>query len=150
MLKVSRNDLERRTTEFAEACERLGLKLTQQRLQIYRELALSVEHPDAETIWRRIRKRIPAISPDTVYRNLKLLSDHGLISIVGMSHERLRFDANMEGHHHFVCTRCGLIRDFSCPGVGKLAAPREARAFGEPVSVRLEVKGVCSACRSRR
>ena len=101
--------MQRRTDEFAEACGRLGLKLTNQRAEIYRELAASSGHPDAETIWRELRKRIPSISQDTVYRNLKLLSEQGLISVVGMSYERLRFDANMQNHHHFVCTQCGLI-----------------------------------------
>ncbi len=135
---------------FREACERQGLKLTHQRLEIYRELAATEEHPDAETIHRRVRRRIPTISQDTVYRNLKLLAEEGLISIVGMSHERLRFDANMGMHHHFVCVRCGLIRDFCSADSSASTIPDEASTFGESVSVHLEVKGVCHGCRARR
>lgn len=147
--RVTRSDVERRTARFVEACENLGMKLTSQRLEIFRELASSGEHPDAESIWQRIRRRIPSISQDTVYRNLKLLGEHGLISVVGMSCERLRFDANMDEHHHFVCTKCGLIRDFRTRGGAGARMPDEAREFGDPVSVHLEVKGVCRSCRAK-
>jgi Fur family transcriptional regulator, peroxide stress response regulator len=148
-VKVSRDNVERRLAELREICEQKGLKLTHQRMEIYRELASSQEHPDAEAVYQRLRKRIPTISPDTVYRNLKLLTEQGLISVVGMSNERLRFDANMAAHHHFVCIKCGLIRDFSCGSFDASAMPEEASSFGEPVSMHLEVKGVCTACRPR-
>lgn len=83
---------------------------------------------------------------DTIYRNLKVLSEHGLIFIVGMSHECLRFDANMRLHHHFVCVRCGLIRDFYSKSLADIGVPTEAERFGNPVSLHLEVKGVCKTC----
>lgn len=138
-----------RMEAFKQACIDGGVKVTHQRLEIYRALVSSEEHPDAETIYRCVRKRIPTISHDTVYRNLKLLSEYGLISIVGMSHERLRFDANMGLHHHFVCVRCGLIRDFTSEQLGSIGCPKEAEVFGEPVSLHFEVKGVCTKCGSR-
>ena len=141
--------VETRMKTFKDACIRLGVKVTHQRLEIYRELVLSEEHPDADMIHRRVRQRIPTISRDTVYRNLKMFSEHGLISIVGMSHERLRFDANMEAHHHFICIRCGLIRDFCSEHLESMEFPKEAEAFGKPVSLHLEVKGVCATCRPR-
>ncbi len=133
---------------FRQACVDRGVKVTHQRLEIFRELASTEEHPDVETVHRRVRERIPTISPDTVYRNLKMLVEHGLVSVVGMSHERLRFDANMGPHHHFVCVRCGLIRDFRSPHLENVEFPEEAEALGEPVSLHLEVKGVCAQCRS--
>ena len=133
---------------FREACISRGVKVTHQRLQIYHELASTEEHPDADTIHRRVRDRISTISRDTVYRNLKMLAEYGLISVVGMSHERLRFDANMGFHHHFVCVRCGLIRDFCSQHLESIDFPAEAEAFGDPMSLHLEVKGMCTACRS--
>lgn len=146
-MAVNREHTDERMLEFQQACERQGLKLTHQRMEIYRVLAGSDAHPDAETIYQRVRKRVPTISRDTVYRNLNGLAELGLISVVGMSHERIRFDANMGQHHHFVCVKCGLIRDFEAPALAALSIPREAAAYGEPVSMHLEVKGVCSACR---
>jgi Fur family peroxide stress response transcriptional regulator len=147
-MAVSSEIIEARMRAFGEACASRGIKVTHQRLEIYRELASTEEHPDAEVIHQRVRKRIPTISRDTVYRNLKTLAEHGLVSVVGMSHERLRFDGNMAPHHHFVCVRCGMIRDFYSPGLGSIDFPAEAESFGEPVSLHVEVKGVCRTCRS--
>ena len=137
-----------RMSAFQEACEQLGVRVTHQRIEIYREVASTEEHPDADAVYRGVRERIPTISLDTVYRNLKLLAGLGLISVVGTSEERLRFDGNMRPHRHFVCLRCGMIRDFSSSQLGDLRAPDEARAFGEPVSLNVEVKGICRECQS--
>lgn len=137
-----------RLDAFRKTCVNRQVKITHQRLEIYRQLAASEEHPDADTIWRRVRKRIPTISHDTVYRNLKMLAAHGLISVVGMSDECLRFDANMNKHHHFVCVQCGMIRDFCASGFENAPPPDEAKAFGEPLSLHMEVKGICQKCLS--
>lgn len=145
-MPISRDTIEDRMGTFRRMCEASGLKITHQRMEIYRAAAASEEHPDAEAIYLRVRKRIPTISLDTVYRNLKLLAEHGILSIVGMSQERLRFDANMESHHHFTCTKCGLIRDFTTDELRCLRIPSEATAFGEPVSLHIEVKGICTSC----
>ena len=146
-MSVPSEIIDTRMSKFIEACAACGVRVTHQRLEIYRELASTQNHPDADTIHKRVRGRIPSISRDTVYRNLKLLSGRGLISIVGMSHERLRFDANMGPHHHFVCMQCGLIRDFCSQHLQSSKFPAEAAEFGDPVSQHLEVKGVCRACR---
>ncbi len=148
-MKISREMLDRRMRAFEEACRRFGLKITHQRVELFRAVASSAEHPDAESVHRAVRKRIPMISLDTVYRNLKLLADRGLVSIVGMSQQNVRFDGNAEPHHHFACVKCGLIRDFSAEGIGPLEIPTAAKAFGVPLSLHLEVKGICAACRRK-
>jgi len=147
-MPVSLHVIKERMEAFREACVARGVKVTHQRLEIYRALASTEEHPDAEVIYRRVRKSIPTISRDTVYRNLKALAGQGLLAVVGTSNERLRFDANMERHHHFVCVRCGLICDFLSQHLERVALPEEAKAFGEPVSLHFEVKGICVKCRS--
>lgn len=149
-MSVPPDTVDARMNTFRETCVQRGIKVTHQRLEIYRELAASEVHPDADAIHRRVSERIPTISRDTVYRNLKMLAEHGLISIVGMSHERLRFDANMGTHHHFVCVRCGLIRDFYSEHLGGVECPAEAAVFGDPMSLHLEVKGLCRACSTER
>lgn len=136
----------KRMEVFQRACKARGIKLTHQRLEIFRELASTEEHPDVETIYRRVKVRIPTISLDTVYRNLRFLAEEGLVAVVGLSDARQRYDANLDEHHHFVCVRCGAIQDFSIQGIAKLAAPKEAEQIGNPTSVRLEVKGICRSC----
>jgi len=145
-MKIPREMIDKRMKAFNEACERLEIKVTHQRMEIFRVVISTEEHPDAVTVHRRVKKRIPTISLDTVYRNLKLLAEHGLISIVGMSQESLRFDGNMRPHHHFACVKCGMIRDFSSGAIDGLAMPDEAKAFGTPLSLHFEVTGICTAC----
>lgn len=145
-MSVSKNIVEQRMNAFLAACVEQGVKLTHQRMEIFRELASTEEHPDTATLYARVKRRIPTISLDTVYRNLKLLAEHGIITAVGMSQDRQRFDANMDEHHHFVCVKCGMVRDFHTASMGPLATPEEAKSFGIPVSMHLEIKGVCRAC----
>jgi Fur family peroxide stress response transcriptional regulator len=146
---LSKENVEKRVESFAEACRRQGVKATHQRMEIYRELACTEEHPDAEALYGRVRKRIPSISLDTVYRTLRLLEDRGVISRVGSTRERTRYDANTDRHHHFVCTRCGLVGDFYCAALDRFAPPAEVGALGKVDSVHVELRGLCRACQQK-
>jgi Fur family transcriptional regulator, peroxide stress response regulator len=138
--------VERRVADFVDACRRRGVKATHQRMEILRELAGSTEHPDAETIHTRVRKRIPALSIDTVYRTLKLLEDQGVIARVGSMRDRTRFDPNMDRHHHFVCTACGRIGDFYSDALDRLPVPPEVSGMGSVDGVHVEWRGRCRMC----
>ncbi len=141
--------VEKRVAAFLDICRRQGVKATHQRTEILRELAGSDEHPDAETILVRVRRRIPAISVDTVYRTLRLLEDKGVIARVGSMRERARFDANTDRHHHFVCTKCGMIGDFYSDAMDRLSAPREVAEMGVVEGVYVELRGVCRNCQPK-
>ena len=131
---------------FKEVLKRAGVMQTHQRLEVFKELARSGEHPDAQTIYRRVKRRVPSISLDTVYRTLWLFRDLDLVSIVGSNHEHIRFDANTSRHHHFVCTRCGKTLDFYSREFDTLSVPEEVRVFGEVEQNHVELRGVCKAC----
>src|SRR3990172_3610995 len=109
---------------FVDKCRALRIKGTHQRTEIYREIASTDAHPDAKTVYRGGRQRIPAISFDTVYRTLRLFEKEGIISRVGHQGESARFDANMDLHHHFVCTVCGLVKDFRSELLDHLPIPK--------------------------
>jgi Fur family peroxide stress response transcriptional regulator len=144
--RVSTDETARRVAQFKATAKERGLKLTHQRLEIFREVASSLEHPDAETVFRAVRARMPTVSLDTVYRTLWLLSGLGLISTLGARRESVRFDANLEKHHHYVCVRCGLTRDFESAELHELRLPDTAKAFGSVLSTHIEVRGVCEIC----
>lgn len=142
--------IERRIEVFVEALKAKRLRLTHQRLEIFREIAQTEEHPDAEAIFDGVRTRMPTVSLDTVYRTLSLLEKEGLISRVDVLPARGRFDSNRDHHHHFVCTECGLIRDFYSPDLDDLPAPESVSAFGDVRTIHVQIRGVCRACRARR
>jgi len=146
---INARDIEKRMAAFGELCRRHGIKATHQRTEIYRELARTEEHPDAESIYMRVRKRIPEVSLDTVYRALRLFEDKGIISRVGHRDDKARFDANTDRHHHFICTKCRLVKDFYADGLNALPIPRDVGEMGAIGSVRVEVLGICRACQSK-
>ncbi len=143
---MSEDETEQRLAHFREVCKREGLKLTYQRIVIFEEVARSRDHPDAETVFREVRDRIPTVSLDTVYRTLWMLNAMGLITTVGPPREKVRFDGDTSPHHHFVCSRCAAVYDVHCPELGPLDAPDEIEGVGRVESVRLELRGLCRRC----
>jgi Fur family transcriptional regulator, peroxide stress response regulator len=140
----------RRIERLKQASRGGGVKLTHQRLEIFREVAASVAHPDADTVFQAVRQRLPTVSLDTVYRTLWMLNDLGLISTLGPRRESVRFDANLTQHHHYVCTRCGLARDFESAAFNALRIPPAVKGFGSVVATHVEVRGVCGSCEKKR
>ena len=136
----------RRLEQFKAACKKAGVKLTHQRLEVFREIAANTEHPDAETVFRGVRERVPTVSLDTVYRTLWLLDGLGLITTLGPRRESVRFDPNLEHHHHYVCVQCGLAKDFESADLNVLAIPAPVKKFGSVMATHVEVRGVCAAC----
>ena len=146
---ITEEQVQKRLTEFADACRQRGIKATHQRTEILRELAGTEEHPDAETVYNSVRNRMPAISLDTVYRTLKLFEEKGIIVRMGAMKERARFDANTSRHHHFVCRQCGLIRDFYDEAFNSLKAPQVVPEMGCVDAVYVELRGLCQTCRKQ-
>jgi Fur family peroxide stress response transcriptional regulator len=139
-------ELARQVERFQDACRAAGVKLTHQRLEIFREVVTSHEHPDADAVYRAVRQRMPTVSLDTVYRTLALLHELGFLSTLGSHRESVRYDANLTPHHHFVCVRCGMARDFVEPDLESLGVPAAVREFGTVAEMHLEVRGLCAAC----
>lgn len=146
MNKVESITVERRLGQFTSAAKAAGVKLTHQRLEIFREIASSLEHPDAETVFRGVQARMPTVSLDTVYRTLWMLNNLGLITTLGPRRDRVRFDANLEHHHHYVCVRCGSARDFESAALNALRIPDAVKSFGSIVATHVEVRGFCDSC----
>ena len=146
---MNEDEFEHRLARFREVCTNEGLRLTYQRIVIFEEVAKSRDHPDAETVFRGVRDRVPTVSLDTVYRTLWMLNAMGLITTVGPPREKVRFDADTSPHHHFVCSRCGAVYDVHCPELGPLDAPDEVEGVGQVESVRLELRGLCRQCAGR-
>ena len=123
--------------------------MTHQRTEIFREVAQTGDHPDADMVYQRVRERLPTISLDTVYRTLWLLNDLGLIEALGATRTPTRFDANLTNHHHFVCNRCGHTRDFYNEEFDDLSLPTNVDSLGRIESSHVEVRGLCRDCIKR-
>lgn len=138
---------DRALAKLKETLETNGLRMTQQRIEVYLAVVASDCHPSVSDVHDRVRVTLPTVSLDTVYRTLWKLSELGLISPVSSSGDRVRFDANMRRHHHFVCARCGATFDFDSPALDGLRIPEEAWNLGSVWSAHMELRGICLGCR---
>ena len=138
--------LENSLALFRQRCGELGLAVTHQRLTIYRVLAAREDHPSPELIYGEVRREIPSISLGTVYKNIKTLTEAGLLREVSLPHESLRLEANLEPHHHLICERCKSVRDLPEAEL-RLVRPRRRLPEGfEAHSYRVELMGLCARC----
>ena len=111
-MSAQTDTLPKKLKALKQSCLDTGLKLTHQRIEIYRELLSAADHPSAETLFQRLRKTLPTLSLDTVYRTLSTFEDHNLVSRIQTAESQARFEAKMEPHHHAICNKCGKISDF--------------------------------------
>lgn len=88
-----------------------GYKVTPQRLAVYEALAEQPWHPNAETLYKKLQPKYPAMSFATVYKTVEILRDIKVIQILNAGEDSYRYDANMHEHYHLCCKECGLIQD---------------------------------------
>ncbi|MCI2106971.1 MAG: transcriptional repressor [Intestinimonas sp.] len=84
-------------------------RYSRQREMIFQALCNTTEHPTAEMVYNWLKPKNPSLSLGTVYRNLNLLADSGMIMRLAFPIER--YDANTKPHPHFQCLRCGRVYD---------------------------------------
>lgn len=140
--KLSKQHLE----QLKQLCNEAGIKLTHQRLEIFRELMTVSDHPSAELIHKRIHKKLPTIAIDTVYRTLATFDELGLVKKLHIMNERTLFDTNVTIHHHFICTHCKKVEDIYWSDFDNSTLPEVVKGMGKVQSRHLEIHGVCNDC----
>ncbi len=124
------------------------MRMTRQRQEILAALAATRSHPSAEELLAQVRRSLPRVSLGSVYRNLRVLREAGLVREIVTSEGR-RYDAVTAPHPHFVCERCSRVYDLPQPLAAE--ALRGALPEGFAVSqIHLELRGTCSECGSPR
>lgn len=131
---------------FEDACKKADLKITHQRLEIFRQLAVSDDHPSAETIYKRLQKKLPTISLDTIYRTLATFEKQKLVIRVHTLESQARFEIESGKHHHLICSSCGKITDFIWPTFDSSDLPPEIDKWGAINKRNATLHGICSAC----
>lgn len=122
------------------------VRRTKQRDAILDVLKRTTSHPTADWVYREVQKQMPQVSLGTVYRNLRVLADHGEIQELCFGSDHSHFDANPDNHYHFVCEGCGVIEDLDLEIQGSLEMEVEELGGYEVRSHRLEFYGLCAAC----
>ena len=104
-------------------------------------------HPSAETIFSDLKAQIPDLSIGTVYRNLKLFQQQGLVSVIATVSGVERFDANTDPHVHFICEGCDAVVDLHQLSTPQTLCSDAESAIGCAVSgCQLSFTGKCRTC----
>jgi Fur family ferric uptake transcriptional regulator len=124
--------------------------MTHQRQVILEEVKSAPEHPTADEIYEKVRRRLPRISMGTVYRNLDILATSGMINKIEPGHPQKRFDGETRDHYHLTCVRCGKIEDAPIEASDNTLENLES-ALGRMTKFgifghKLEFLGLCAAC----
>ncbi|OHB64120.1 MAG: hypothetical protein A2Y76_08185 [Planctomycetes bacterium RBG_13_60_9] len=131
-------------------CRQAGLKITPQRMAVYRALLESTEHPSAEVVFQHVRKVLPSISLDTVNRTLLTLNEIGAAFVVEGSGDAKRFDANLKNHQHFKCLKCRRIIDFHHEPFDCIDVPENLVAGCTVLRTTVYLEGFCDLCKARQ
>ncbi len=132
--------------KIRKLCDQAGMKLTPQRLEIFKDLLSQKDHPSAEDVHRRLQVRMPTIALDTVYRTLATFDELGVVRKLHLANKRNLFDINLDQHHHFICTRCKQVEDIYWPEFDKANLPESVSTLGSIQARHLELHGICNQC----
>ena len=104
-------------------------------------------HPSAEWVYQQLKPSIPDLSLGTVYRNLSMFKDEGLVISVGTVGGLERFDGSTQPHTHFVCTKCSAVLDLMDINLGDdFLQNVHTCAGGKITDYRLSFYGLCPSC----
>lgn len=124
------------------------LRMTHQREVILDEIKKSRNHPTADELYERIKKKLPRISLATVYRNLEIMSESGLINKLEISGRQKRFDWDLNQHDHIYCVQCHRVDNINLADKKSVALPPEQNHGYKVSGCRVEFYGICPKCRN--
>lgn len=137
--------MKRTYEELTNELKSKNIRLSHQRLKVLDYLASHLIHPTVDQIYTGLLKEIPTLSKTTVYSTLNALADAGIVRVINIEDNEIRYDIHVEDHGHFKCESCGAIYDFTAD-IDSLATD-DLKHF-DIQDKNLYFKGTCPACRA--
>jgi Fur family peroxide stress response transcriptional regulator len=135
-----------RLGEFVARCRKHGIAITPQRLAVIQALLASDNHPSTEQICAAVRRNHPHVSLATIYRILEQFCAVGEARKVTLLHDVVRYDGNVEPHHHVLCVRCRRVHDIEVPEAEKLLEGTSTLGQFTLLRCCLEIEALCRRC----
>lgn len=139
-----------RVNQAIEVLKSTGVRVTPQRYAILEYLLTSLGHPTADEIYRALEDKFPNMSVATVYNNLRVFKEAGMVRELTYGDASSRFDANMTEHYHIICRECGKIVDFEYPPLFQVEKEAEEKTGFRVETHRMEFYGVCNSCQKEK
>lgn len=144
------HDVSAHLKEAIETLKGTGVRITPQRHAILEYLINSMTHPTADDIYKALEGKFPNMSVATVYNNLRVFREVGIVKELTYGDSSSRFDYVTTDHYHVICESCGKIVDFHYPGLDEVEA-LAAHITGFEISHhRMEIYGTCTDCKNKK
>jgi Fur family peroxide stress response transcriptional regulator len=125
------------------------LKLTPQRIAVYKYLQSTKKHPSAETIYKALQEDYPTMSLATVYKALKTLVEVELVQELNLGEGNFRYDSNTISHPHIQCIYCGKVDDIENVPFCDLNMRANEFTDYEILTNKVYFYGICKCCRDK-
>lgn len=119
------------------------------RERILELLRSTQDHPTAAWVFDKLRSEFPRVAVGTVYRNLNILVSEGYVKSISFNEPIERYDGNLSEHYHFICERCGSIRDLKFPPLKSLENRVKKQEGVEVSHHRIDFYGICADCKRK-
>lgn len=123
---------------------------SKQRERILELLRQTDMHPSADWLYEQLKKEFPKLSLGTIYRNMNILIEQGMVQKIHFGSTFDRFEANPNPHYHLICEKCGKIEDFIMPIYEEINQKAGAQTEFHINHHRIEFYGICSDCRKKK
>jgi len=141
---------EEKLHEAIDAMKNSGVHITPQRHAILEHLIQSMSHPTADEIYKSLEGKFPNMSVATVYNNLRVFKEIGLVKELTYGDASSRFDCVTTDHYHIICDDCGKIVDFHYPGLDEVETLAEQVTGFRVGDHRMEIYGKCPDCQKSK
>ena len=123
---------------------------TKQREIVLDAVMLLKNHATADEIYKYIKEFHPNIGKGTVYRNLNILSESGLIRKISIPNGPDHYDhCNSNDHYHVQCVRCNKLFDLDMELIKDLEKTVVDNQGFDILGYDLVFKGVCPECKNK-
>ena len=124
-----------------------GLKITPQRRLLVRCIWENGGAVSAKEIFHEMRKHLPDVSMDTVYRGLNVLCEGNILCKIERQGQGSDYEIIAGKHlHYMICSKCGKRDTFEACGISTESIPEEKRKGFLITGHRLELYGICPNC----
>ena len=131
-----------RQENFTRICREFKWKCTPQRLAVYECVCDNRCHPDVDSVWATVKKQLPTVTRESVYRILNEFAGHDLIWRLDHVNSA-KYDSNPVPHGHFICENCGMIADFA---LNEDVSVFAGKIPGDVRHMEIRFTGLCNQC----
>jgi Fe2+ or Zn2+ uptake regulation protein len=129
----------------AQYLKEKGIKPSYQRVRVLDYMLQNKNHPTVDMLYSALSPEIPTLSKTTVYNTVNLFLEKGVVQLIGIDEQEMRYDADITTHAHFKCDRCGRILDLRLNSEGAIFQGIEGLKIRE---IQFYLKGLCQECQA--